>query len=715
MSLIVTSASQDKYGRFQGGNPTRTLAGVEAPSQYQNHFTSPIKIPPNAEIAVESVKIRRDALIDVESQTLMYTYFGKLQTTAPGYQERLEMPIPLRPSPGVYSTDEWVDELDKKFNEKYGNPEIFGNSQVITQVNASGDAIGIDIRTTQRGTSASGTAGKNIVEETGAMLSNYWKSPVNLTTGYEPGTDWSCAHSPAGGGQPVLKTFTKSGANVGADSLERLDKQSCSVQGHGHPFGLVNGEFVVRVLNASGGGWRVGLARPQMEYYRDTTRQNADGSYQRQAFGNLLPGTRHPDGGFSAGENMSTHYNKHNPFNGRNQQDFYDFMVEDNGTDIRVYQMSYDNTLYTNQIVMSEVKYYYAGSPQGITAPLTSADFYADYEYVMFKCVGDRMTLSFYNTGLAKESPVISLTSSAQRDRCFLPLSETRNALYPRLNIADSGENLQIYHYSSHYTAGQYKFPTLVDATATFTTGDDFYSNNRVTRRNGTEPGDENRAILRDAFDRPYCLSQTLLCDTKDKMIVDQLGVSTATSVFDGLNASGTGMNKKHAYQIGHVKPDSKYDYLEGKYRTEEFSGQAKMNRLVGFPNKSLIDQDDGTASGYVNVSANHLQVNFLSFKAPDFRVHSAYVRISNMPIQSYNGAKQSVSKILYHLPRFTNDGREYGDLFFAPGEKTYVSLHNPGSEILNNIEVQLVDVNERPISDISGNTIVVFHLRQKS
>ncbi len=85
------------------------------------------------------------------------------------------------------------------------------------------------------------------------------------------------------------------------------------------------------------------------------------------------------------------------------------------------------------------------------------------------------------------------------------------------------------------------------------------------------------------------------------------------------------------------------------------------------------------------------------------------------MPIQSYNGAKSSVSKILYHLPRFTNDGREFGTLFFAPGEKTYVDLHNTTPEILNNIEVQIVDINERPVSDLSGNTIVVFHLRQKS
>ena len=81
------------------------------------------------------------------------------------------------------------------------------------------------------------------------------------------------------------------------------------------------------------------------------------------------------------------------------------------------------------------------------------------------------------------------------------------------------------------------------------------------------------------------------------------------------------------------------------------------------------------------------------------------------MPIQSYNGTKQSVSKILYHLPRFTNDGREFGDLFFSPGEKTYVSLHNANTEILNNIEVQIVDSNERPVQVIFQEALLLYFI----
>ena len=102
MSLIIASSSQQQYGGTEVG-PTRTLQGIEAPSQFQNHFTSPIKIPSGAQIAVESIKIRRDALVDIQGETLMYKYFGDLQDVSdtPTVQsQRLEMPIAIRPEAG---------------------------------------------------------------------------------------------------------------------------------------------------------------------------------------------------------------------------------------------------------------------------------------------------------------------------------------------------------------------------------------------------------------------------------------------------------------------------------------------------------------------------------------------------------------------------------------------------------------------------------------
>ena len=123
-----------------------------------------------------------------------------------------------------------------------------------------------------------------------------------------------------------------------------------------------------------------------------------------------------------------------------------------------------------------------------------------------------------------------------KRWESFVPISETRNALYPRLNIATKGESLTINNYSSHYaSATAYRFPSYDDTTKVFQTGDDFYSNNRVMRyARGKIGGDNNKAIVEDTLDRPYCLSQTLLCDTKNRMVVDQLHVSTSVNTYDG-------------------------------------------------------------------------------------------------------------------------------------------------------------------------------------
>ena len=728
MSLIVASSSQEQYGGV-GETRTQTLRGVESPSQFQNYFTSPIKVPKDAEIAVESVKIRRDALVDIESATMMYKYFGKLQTTGAegdGYNEsRLEMPIPIRPNPGTYNAESWLSEVADKFNISYGNPEVFGKYAITGDADpASGKIIGTKISIDQRGDGSASDIVAGGVGDT--MIYDYWKSPWNLTRDYVDGTQWTVLNDiPSPGSAPPGKKMTRLASNptIGPIDSEGFDEKS-SVIGNGCPFALVNGVFNAFVKGAPG-GWRVGLSRPQMEYTLDTRNQTGT-----KKIGNLLPGTRHPQvpKAVEAIEDQITYqYHLNNTYTGRYQKDFYDYMVMDDGTEIKIYQLSLDTSGAKDSLVMSEVVYY-GNATSYIAVPMTSAVFKASFDGVEFRSEGDELSLWFTNFKTpANDVEIVGDTRGDLRWNSFLPLSECKNALYPRINIADQGDSVVVAKYTSHWNhnsarvadapavsqnAPVFRFPTYDDTTKTFTTGDDFYTNNRVGRFRAGQVIDNN-ATIRDSKNRPYALSQTLVCDTKDRLVVDQsLADVITTNIYDGLLAASAGVNKKHGFIIGHINPRHKDYYLEGKYATTDSSGQAKMNRSIGYPDRSFIDQTQGVAQGYATAVGSGQQVIFQSFAPPDYRVHSAFVRISNMPIQSYNGAKTSVSKILYHLPRFTNDGREYGDLFFAPGEKTYVKLHNPSSEILNNIEVQIVDVNERPINDISGNTIVVFHLK---
>ena len=57
MSLIITSSSQ-------GVNETNQI-GIARPEQYKNFVRNSLMVPPNSEIAVESIKINRLPLLDL--------------------------------------------------------------------------------------------------------------------------------------------------------------------------------------------------------------------------------------------------------------------------------------------------------------------------------------------------------------------------------------------------------------------------------------------------------------------------------------------------------------------------------------------------------------------------------------------------------------------------------------------------------------------------
>lgn len=693
MSLIVTSAQQQEYGGINENNATRTMAGIENPSNYQNYFKSPLKIEKNSEIAVESVKIKRSPIYDIETETLFYLYWGKAQTVGgqAGQEQRVSMPIPVRPERGSYSITAFGDELEDRINEAYRSPEIFGTTAVARAFDSDGGNLGYTFLTTQKGDGGVGGNQRSALLATAATVGNGgWQSPRQLTHPAVVVDDFTVTNV---GGDCVIARAAANGT---------LDEMECSlIFTGGLPLALVNGHFLTDVSGAPA-GWRLGLSRAQMDYEIATA---GTGDFAPHLdLGTLLPGLgRGPlEGNGHGWLDTNTH-------NGRNQQDFYDYMVEDNGTNINIYNCTYDNT--DTQLVMSEVFYYHSGNPVFKTK-LTSASFNASYDSVQFTTVGDEVTVQFLLTGTATEVEVVNSSITALRSRSFVPIGETRNALYPRVNIADLGEDLVIERYDSHYaTTAAFTYPTYDATTRTLTTGDDFYSNSRVARGTATGGFDYVSSVV-DRLDRPYSLSQAFECDTKDFYHVDQWleEAVTDTNAYIGEIAANAGVAYHQVMIIGPVEKGSKDDYLQGKYATSDTSAQALINKTIGFGDLAILKE--GSGIGYVT-GAGTAAVTFTSVTGGTLRVHSCFVRVSNMTQTSYNGGKQSTSKILYHLPRFSNDGREHGDLYFAPGEKTYLKLHNTDAYNLNDIKVELVDINEKPLTDLEGNTIVVFHIRQ--
>tara|TARA_R110002020_G_scaffold335810_1_gene550968 strand:+ start:146 stop:2308 length:2163 start_codon:yes stop_codon:yes gene_type:complete len=718
MSLIVTSSEQaDSYGR-KGDSRTRTRLGIEEYAKYQNHFTVPVEIPADAEIAVESVKIRRGALYDIENNALLYRYFGRLQNNASGValEDCNGMPCPIRPDAGTYTIEGWADELQKQFQNAYQSPWTFKQSIVNTVKNASGASVGLSYSENQRpqadvvDISASMTGGA-------ALAGEYFVNPHHLgkNNPFHPGLNIF--------GQIWLRTVGTTadpiaGFNPAWDY--QMNDGFGRTQFAGAPLGH---RWVMEFANCSLSG-RIGLSRPQQEYMRGNQIMN------------MLPGVPSRTSGFaSLGNDMYKLIDRY----GDDQEDYYDYGLEFDKTG----RMFVFQTLYnaeTNMFEKRDVDYGNASNPVFNTGNVTHTALLAVYDRFMWKIEGDEVSLWWVPTGSPVGMAVAMVHSSISPlpNRCFAPIGETRNALYPKATVGI--ENAfwgDLLMYESHYTVppwhvggvtypkrhtdqDTFRFPYWDNNASALQTGDDFYSNNRVPK---TGPAN-TRVILEggtrmptvvDTKARPWGKNQTVIADTK---AVYSAWQNNENASFTFQSAS----NHQWAYNVG---PDARSfenqltdsDYLEGVYATDRKQHTGNISRQLGFGDESYMPSlnQDGSLPAYITLGGAGLNIIFNSISPLEFKSHPAFVRLPTLTHKSYNGAKSSVSKIVYQVPRFDNTGRMIGDLYFAPHEKTYVRLHNTEPFLLNNLDVQIVDVNETPAKDLEGPTVVVLHSRKYS
>ena len=88
------------------------------------------------------------------------------------------------------------------------------------------------------------------------------------------------------------------------------------------------------------------------------------------------------------------------------------------------------------------------------------------------------------------------------------------------------------------------------------------------------------------------------------------------------------------------------------------------------------------------------------------------FIRVKNLTHQTFNMANKSFSKILYCIPRFDNTGSDTGNLFFESNEKTYVKLNNTTTINVNSLDIDIVSAEEKIAVNYVGQTVVIFHIR---
>ena len=183
----------------------------------------------------------------------------------------------------------------------------------------------------------------------------------------------------------------------------------------------------------------------------------------------------------------------------------------------------------------------------------------------------------------------------------------------------------------------------------------------------------------------------------------DALETLSYTYSYVGLNAANC-VNFKHIICLGPMRQDNTYYTL---LPSQEFP---TMGTRFGFYDR--VDIASTSGEGYVSGDDSAL-VTFISPSELQKTSISSFVRLPGLTHKSFNGGQSSISKIVYQVPQFTNDGRQFGPLYFAPGEKTYIALNNPAPIMLNSLQVQIVDSQEKELNSLMGTTQIVFHIRK--
>lgn len=671
MSLVLASSKQ-----FENTSDIKS----ENPSSFTNFFRSPIEIEEDSEIAVQSVKINRSGNVIVTDNDYLCHFFGQQFNNA-NEGQRMGISRTIRPDAGNYTVDGFARELSRQFNSQYAHPLIHGNGSVVLNTDSGGAEEGVKITFNQR-TSGSGTNRSGSL--TAAPFFNLQQNDGynDSTSRNVPSSDFTWT--------PGTGIFKRNGSNASwgetdADAVPELQNASCIGILKDKPLSLNKGQCVFDSLsdaNASSSYTVIGLTRPNVQY--DDTGSGATSivsgpyTYGRSPY-------FYKEGG--AGVEVS----------GFAGMPDYAVLIPVGGTElVRVVQTMYDDD--DDQVVLEGITYFGLGGV--VTTQMTKSAFYASFDGVRFEAEGDEIRLDFKDKGKTTFKPVLNQSLSKETDKMFAPIRDTNYALYPFINIGGGSVKLATWNTNYMSATPTYLFPTYSDSSKEYTPGSDMFSNESIPYVLSSGVATVSEPFQRDLASSAREFAVPLI-DGSEQLYISG---GPAEYTFSGLNAS-SGVDYDHLLTLGKISQDNDDYYLTSG---QEFPN---MSRKLGYEGLNVLSEDSGKE--YVSGAGTNA-VSFTSPKEIKKSNISSFIRIPNLTHKSFNGAQQSLSKIVYQVPQFANDGSEFGPLYFEASEKTYVALKNVSPMILNSLQVQFVDSEEKQLDSLGGTSQVVFHIRKK-
>ena len=683
MSFVLTS---NRLNENHNTAPRGNL-NIENPANFKNFFRSPVIIPPNSEIAVQSVKIERSGNVELKDNTYLCHYWGQDPSTLTESDERAHLVGNARTiafKDGSYNLLSLPGHIQERFRAQYAHPNLYGGEEISVKTVSGGVEQGLNFKFTAKGSAS--VSGSNNVS---ASLTATPVYNLSVPGGYDdPSSQYTWT--------PATGIIERAGS-----ATDTFSNASCVAMLKGRPFGLSQGKFDVTTAFANSERWAVGLSRPQIQFFEAKNDDGADRvNLDAATYGHRINNRKIID--VDGGEGLDGPY------------ETYDYAVMLSETDeIMVVQRAWDKE-DEELNCMEEIKYWVVpGSNASVlptggvrTGRATLTEFSASYDGVRFEGAGDEIKLYFKQTGKTTYDTILSSTLSVDLGLCYTPVGDTSYALYPMFNLGNG--SMGITKYESNYigTDESYKFPTYDAGTRTYIPGSDMFSNEAPPMKNATIPSTyskpEGRTLIYDDVVGTVDSSKTKINWASGEQELTQY-------VFSGLlnNANQYGLDYEHILTLDSFPIPNEHNTL---VESQQFP---HSSLLMGFPDRAILTQTEGDIDGYVSGNLSRI-ITFTSTHSLEKINKSAFIRVPNLTHNSYNGTQSSISKILYQIPQFANDGRQYGPLFFEASEKTYIKLNNPAPITLNHLEIQLVEANEHVIDSLSynGTTQVVFHIK---
>lgn len=671
MSLIITSSSQQEYKQKGKVN------GITNPSSFSNFFSSPLKVEKDSEVALVSLKCNRDNdTITIEDYDGIFVYWGEeepdnIDEATGGWQrptavDDVSSPIRILLEKGDYYPATFVAHLKDRL-EKILLPTFreLASINVTQKLDDNNELEGFNIQFIQVG-NGSGLTNKPTSGEFGAFI-----DATTETNLYNIETFGTTYHTD-------VFTASASGSSV---KIEKIDPggatgQYCDVIGRSHPLSQVNGKCEFSFNASTGQGYTIGLIRSQ----------------------GASVGVEDENKNFACIGGMSDILN---PVYGDDVKVPIGYGDDDgppllwdvafnwvSGEDGQVIHLVTEDTA-----TIDDIRYKIDTVTTAFTP--TNASLEAGYwEKVVFEVTGETVKISLKQKGKEVYDVLVTGLSTAYGTR-VKPLGLTCNQLYPKI-------------YIDRFTTGWVTLDKWTGHSAEAYYDRSYYGYQSLLEELQNLPESGGIGKLGGFYGMIY--------NAIDKSIIYADGNDSQDSLYTykGLLTASAGIANKWSLLTGNFEDiASPVDEVQGGLYFNRYEQALSLNNtdkiqeLLGMP--ELMDE-----TTYGVFASHKSDVTFTSTTLSDNYVKSSmFVRLKNQALNSYNANMRSISNIIYSAPRFDAQGNTKGLLFFEPHERVYVKMNNPTELILNSLDLDLVDVNEKVLTDLTGNTLIVLHIRK--